>query len=64
MEVIPNFQVQKVLAKSYNSPDDDYQQNLFLDIACFFNGMDEDYAVRTLDGLGIGARFRIDYLID
>ena len=24
MEVIPNFQVQKVLAKSYNSPDDDY----------------------------------------
>jgi hypothetical protein len=64
MKVIPNFQVQKVLAKSYNSPDDDYQKNLFLDIACFFNGMDEDYAVRTLDGLGIGARFRIDYLID
>jgi hypothetical protein len=30
MEVIPNFQVQKVLAKSYNSPDDDYQKNLFL----------------------------------
>jgi hypothetical protein len=26
--------------------------------------MVEDYAVRTLDGLGIGARFRIDYLID
>jgi hypothetical protein len=27
MEVIPNCQVQKVLAKSYNSPDDDYQKN-------------------------------------
>ena len=63
MEVIPNCQVQKVLAKSQNSPDDDYQMNLFLDIAYFFNGMDEDYAVRTLDGFGIDARFMIDYLI-
>jgi ribosomal protein S13 len=26
--------------------------------------MDEDYAVRILDGLGIGAKFRIDNLID
>jgi hypothetical protein len=64
MEVIPNFQVQKVLATSYDSLDDDYQKNLFLDIACFFNGMDYNYAVRILDGLGIGARFRIDNLID
>jgi len=64
VEVIPNFQVQKVLATSYDSLDDDYQKNLFLDIACFFNGMDYNYAVRILDGLGIGARFRIDNLID
>jgi hypothetical protein len=26
--------------------------------------MDRDHAVRTHDGLGIGAKFRIDYLID
>jgi hypothetical protein len=26
--------------------------------------MDKDHAVRTLDGLGIGAIFKIDYLID
>ena len=64
MEVIPNCQVQKVLAKSSNSPDDDYQKNLFLDIACLFNEMDRDHAIRTLDGLGIGGRFRIDYLIN
>jgi hypothetical protein len=64
MEVIPNCQGQKVLAKSSNSSDDDYQKNLFLDIACLFNGMDKDHAVRTLDGLGIGAIFKIDYLID
>ena len=47
MEVIPNCQVQKALAKSSNSPDDDYQKNLFLDIACLFNEMDRDHAVRT-----------------
>nr|XP_034930712.1 disease resistance protein RPV1-like [Populus alba] len=64
MEVIPNCEVQKILRISYDSLDDDYQKNLFLDIACFFNGMDYNYAVRILDGLGIGARFRIDNLID
>ena len=55
--LIPNFQVQKVLATSYDSLDDDNQKNLFLDIACFFNIMDCNYAVRILDGLGIGAIF-------
>ncbi|CAK7351217.1 unnamed protein product [Dovyalis caffra] len=64
MEVIPNGEVQKVLRSSYDSLDDEYQKTLFLDIACFFNGMDEDYVVRITNGLGIGARFRIDILID
>jgi hypothetical protein len=64
MEVIPNCEVQKVLRISYDSLDDDYQKGLFLDIACFFNGMDEDDAVRILDGLDKGARFGIDNLID
>jgi len=64
LAVIPNCDVQNVLEISYHSLDDDYQKNIFLDIACFFNGMDVDYAVTILDGLGIGARFRIDKLID
>uniref|UniRef100_A0A6N2NBG2 TIR domain-containing protein n=1 Tax=Salix viminalis TaxID=40686 RepID=A0A6N2NBG2_SALVM len=64
MEVIPNCEVLKVLRISYDSLDDDYQKNLFLDMACFFNGMDYNYAVKILDGLGVGARFRIDNLID
>ncbi|XP_061984308.1 disease resistance protein RPV1-like isoform X2 [Populus nigra] len=64
MEVIPNFEVQKVLRISYNFLDGDYPKNLFLDIACFFNGMDVDDAVRILDGLDKGARFGIDILID
>ena len=64
LAVIPNCEVQNVLEISYHSLDDNYQKNLFLDIACFFNGMDVDYAVTILDGLGIGARFRIDKLID
>jgi len=61
MEVILNIQV---LATSYDSLVDDYQKNLFLDIGCFFNGTDYNYAVRIIDGLSIGARFRIDNLID
>jgi hypothetical protein len=64
MEVIPNFEVQKVLRISYDFLDGDYPKNLFLDIACFFNGMDVDDAVRILDGLDKGARFGIDNLID
>ncbi|KAJ6893102.1 disease resistance protein RPV1-like [Populus alba x Populus x berolinensis] len=64
MEVIPNCEVQKVLRISYDSLDDDYQKGLFLDIACFFNGMDVDDAVRILDGLDKGSRFGIDNLID
>jgi hypothetical protein len=64
MEVIPNFEVQKVLQISYDFLDGDYLKNLFLDIACFFNGMDMDDAVRILDGLDKGARFGIDNLID
>uniref|UniRef100_A0A3N7HCT9 TIR domain-containing protein n=1 Tax=Populus trichocarpa TaxID=3694 RepID=A0A3N7HCT9_POPTR len=64
MEMIPNFDVQKVLQISYDFLDGDYPKNLFLDIACFFNGMDVDDAVRILDGLDRGARFGIDNLID
>nr|XP_034896463.1 disease resistance protein RPV1-like [Populus alba] len=64
LEVIPNFEVQKVLRISYDFLDGDSLKNLFLDIACFFNGMDVDDAVRILDGLDKGARFRIDNLID
>eukprot|EP00258_Populus_trichocarpa_P032289 XP_024448308.1 TMV resistance protein N [Populus trichocarpa] len=64
MEVILNFEVQKVLRISYDFLDGDYPKNLFLDVACFFNGMDVDDAVRILDGLDKGARFGIDNLID
>jgi hypothetical protein len=62
--VIPNFEVQKVLRISYDFLDGDYPKNLFLDIACFFNGMDVDDAVRILDGIDKGARFGIDNLIN
>uniref|UniRef100_A0A6N2LHN0 TIR domain-containing protein n=1 Tax=Salix viminalis TaxID=40686 RepID=A0A6N2LHN0_SALVM len=51
MELIPNCEVLKVLRISYDSLDDDYQKNLFLDMACFFNGMNYNYAVKILDGL-------------
>ncbi|XP_068328603.1 disease resistance protein RPV1-like [Pyrus communis] len=47
---IPNGEIMKKLRISYDSLQDDHDQKLFLHIACFFIGKDEDYSVRILDG--------------
>ena len=51
LEASLDIEVQKVLRISYDFLDGDCLKNLFLDIACFFNGMDVDDAIRILDGL-------------
>ncbi|XP_022737591.1 disease resistance protein RML1A-like [Durio zibethinus] len=38
LEAIPDSKSQKILRISCDSMEDDYDKNLFLDIACFFNG--------------------------
>ncbi|CAN6566811.1 unnamed protein product [Malus baccata var. baccata] len=50
LEVIPNGEIMNKLRISYDSLQDDHDQKLFLHIACFFIGKDEDYIVRILDG--------------
>ncbi|CAN6703694.1 unnamed protein product [Malus baccata var. baccata] len=50
LEVIPNGEIMGKLRISYDSLQDDHDQKLFLHIACFFIGKDEDYIVRILDG--------------
>ncbi|TQE08953.1 hypothetical protein C1H46_005336 [Malus baccata] len=50
LEVIPNGEIMSKLRISYDSLQDDHDQKLFLHIACFFIGKDEDYIVRILDG--------------
>ena len=50
LEVIPNGEIMNKLRICYDSLQDDHDQKLFLHIACFFIGNDEDYIVRILDG--------------
>ncbi|XP_068330042.1 disease resistance protein RUN1-like [Pyrus communis] len=49
LKVIPNGEIMNKLRISYDSLQDDHDQKLFLHIACFFIGKDEDYIVRILD---------------
>ncbi|MBA0619200.1 hypothetical protein Godav_028417, partial [Gossypium davidsonii] len=39
------------------------KQNIFLDIACFFNGKDKNFVMKVLDGCGFFPDIRIDVLI-
>ncbi|XP_028053713.1 TMV resistance protein N-like [Camellia sinensis] len=50
LKAIPNYQVIEKLKISYDSLQDDHDKNLFLHVACFFVGMDEDWVVTILDG--------------
>ncbi|KAJ9162704.1 hypothetical protein P3X46_022460 [Hevea brasiliensis] len=50
LEAIPDSKIQKILRVSYDSLQDDHDKNLFLDIACFFIGLNKDYVASILDG--------------
>uniref|UniRef100_A0A2N9FSR3 TIR domain-containing protein n=1 Tax=Fagus sylvatica TaxID=28930 RepID=A0A2N9FSR3_FAGSY len=60
---IPPHQIQKILRISFDSLDDDTVKNIFLDIACFFIGMDKGYACRILNGCGFFPDIGISILI-
>jgi hypothetical protein len=59
----PHHQIQKILRMSFDSLDDDTVKNTFLDIACFFVGMDKDYAIKIFDGCGFFPEIGINILI-
>ncbi|KAK9224731.1 hypothetical protein WN943_009767 [Citrus x changshan-huyou] len=63
MKRIPHVDIQKVLKVSYDGLDDE-EQNMFLDIACFFKGEDKDCVIRFLDGCGFSAEIGISVLVD
>ncbi|KAJ4721617.1 putative Disease resistance protein (TIR-NBS-LRR class) [Melia azedarach] len=60
---IPHKHIQKVLKISFDDLDDKIQ-NIFLDIACFFKGIDRDFAIQFFDACGFYAEIGIRVLVD
>ncbi|KAL0009449.1 hypothetical protein SO802_010951 [Lithocarpus litseifolius] len=62
-ERIPDKDIQKVLQVSYQGLDDT-EQNIFLDLACFFKGHFKDYVVDILNSCNLYPVIGIQKLID
>ncbi|CAK7323552.1 unnamed protein product [Dovyalis caffra] len=60
---VPNGEIQNALRISYDGLDGE-QKNVFLDIACFFRGMDRSYVMKILNGSYTSVHFVISSLID
>ena len=63
LEREPNQEIQCVLKRSYDELDCP-QQQIFLDVACFFNGEDKDFVTRFLDACNFYAESGIGVLGD
>ncbi|XP_059434489.1 disease resistance protein RUN1-like isoform X2 [Corylus avellana] len=63
LQIYPHHQIQKILRMSFDSLDDDTVKDTFLDIACFFVGMDKDYAIKILDGCDFFPEIGINILV-
>ncbi|RDX71263.1 TMV resistance protein N, partial [Mucuna pruriens] len=61
---IPNDQVQKKLKISYDGLNDDTEREIFLDIACFFVGVDRNDVIHILNGCGLFAENGIRVLVE
>ncbi|XP_021806790.1 uncharacterized protein LOC110750730 [Prunus avium] len=60
----PDGDIQKILRINFDSLPDDTTREIFLDISCFFIGMDKDYVTQILDGCGFYATIGISVLIE
>ncbi|KAL5778553.1 hypothetical protein ACOSQ2_009290 [Xanthoceras sorbifolium] len=63
LERTPPMDIQKVLKISYDELEDD-EQNIFLDIACFWKGEDKDLVKQFLDAKGFSTQIGITVLLD
>jgi hypothetical protein len=63
LQKIPHKQIQKILRISFDSLEDDALKDIFLDIACFFIGINKEYASKILDGCGFFPDIGISILI-
>ncbi|CAN6575393.1 unnamed protein product [Malus baccata var. baccata] len=64
LKIIPRGEIQAQLKISYNGLNDNYKRRIFLDIACFFIGMDKNDVIQILDGCGFYATTGIKVLLD
>jgi hypothetical protein len=62
-EKIPNKEIQEILKISYEGLDET-EQDIFLDIACFFKGRNIDYVVNMLDACNLYPDSGIPRLVD
>ncbi|XVE84677.1 hypothetical protein DITRI_Ditri17bG0032500 [Diplodiscus trichospermus] len=60
---IPHDQIQKKLRISFDTLDDQ-SKAIFLDIACFFIGMDKDYVMKILNGCGFFPVIGVSVLLE
>ncbi|XVF65334.1 hypothetical protein PTKIN_Ptkin09bG0239600 [Pterospermum kingtungense] len=65
LQKVPHHQVHKKLRIStYDTLDDDFLKAMFLDIACFYIGMDKDYVITILDGCGFFPKIGFQVLLE
>uniref|UniRef100_K7KD08 Uncharacterized protein n=1 Tax=Glycine max TaxID=3847 RepID=K7KD08_SOYBN len=64
LKKIPNDEVQEKLKISYDGLTDDTEKGIFLDIACFFIGMDRNDVIHILNGCGLCAENGIHVLVE
>ncbi|XP_058755526.1 disease resistance protein RPV1-like isoform X2 [Vicia villosa] len=64
LQKIPNNHVQNKLRISYDGLNDDDEQEIFLDIACFFIGMDRNDVILILKDRGLSAEIGIRVLVE
>ncbi|XP_072075703.1 disease resistance protein RPP2A isoform X1 [Arachis hypogaea] len=62
LKSIPHDKVQKKLQISFDGLSKNYEKEIFLDIACFFIGMDRNDVVKILNGCGLRAEIGISAL--
>ena len=60
---IPNKGIQQVLKVSYDGLDGN-EQDIFLDIACFFKGRNKDNVINILDACKLYPKFGIPNLVN
>ena len=64
LKIIPNNEVHRKLKVSYDHLNDYDQKEIFLDIACFFIGMDRNDVIHILNGCGHFAEIGISILAE